>query len=58
MKQLIKRFWAWLTYSKTDEMIKTLKSIDKRLSTLEQCVRQGVKHRPHTSHIVTGHWND
>lgn len=41
-----------------DEVVKLLRSIDKRLATLESCVRTGIKHKPDTSHIVTGHWND
>ena len=41
-----------------DEQLETLKSIDARLKKLESCVRPGVRHRPHTNHIITGHWND
>lgn len=41
-----------------DEVVILLRSIDARLKTLESCVKPGVRHKPHTSHIVTGHWND
>jgi hypothetical protein len=39
-------------------MVILLRSIDARLKTLESCVRPGIRHKEHTSHIVTGHWND
>jgi hypothetical protein len=41
-----------------DEALEELRSINRRLETLESCVRPGVRHRDRTPHIVTGHWND
>jgi hypothetical protein len=65
--RLWRRFVAWANQptnntgpgSKVpDETVLLLRSIDARLKTLESCVKPGVRHKPHTSHIVTGHWND
>jgi hypothetical protein len=53
------RLWRRLIgRGEPDEMVTLLRSIDKRLQTLESCVRSGVLHRKGVSHIVTGHWND
>ena len=41
-----------------DEALEELRSMNARLEKLEKCVRPSVKHKPWTSHIVTGHWND
>lgn len=67
MKHLFRKFAAWAsrptanpgTASKPDdEVVKLLRSIDKRLATLESCVRKGIAHKPNTNHIVTGRWSD
>jgi len=65
--RLWRRFVAWANQPTNntapgsrmpDETVMLLRSIDSRLKTLERCVKPGVRHRPDTSHIVTGHWND
>lgn len=51
-KRLVRLFWSPL------EILEELKSINRKLSKLEGCVRSGAGHRRHAPHIVTGHWND
>jgi hypothetical protein len=67
IESLMNRFITWAkaptgnhgTGLKPDEeILALLRSIDRRLAKLEGCVKPGAHHKSHTSHIVTGHWND
>jgi hypothetical protein len=40
-----------------DEVVKLLRSIDKRLATLESCVKENHRDYGVRKFIATGHWN-
>ena len=40
------------------ELLKTLKSIEKHLGYLRDCVQAPPTHRHHKKYIRTGHWNE
>ena len=39
------------------EILITLKSIDKRMSMFEKCIKENRKHGE-KHYLITGHWND
>lgn len=41
-----------------DEVLKELRSIDKRLQTIESCVKSNGRTHGAYKYLVTGHWND